>query len=224
MREANEVKKIAIYTVIIGKYDALLNPAFIDENIDYICFTDDKYLTSSIWKVVLVETLKLDNARESRRYKILPHLYLREYEISMYVDANIKILTDPRPFCLNSIKKAPITLFSHPVRKCIFKEAEVCIKLKKDEPRIIHKQMEFYKSKNYPLNNGLVECGVLIRRHNEQGVINIMNDWWLHVKNYSKRDQLSFNFVTKEVKDGYINLLNMNLRNHECFNVVKRST
>ena len=38
--------KIAVYTSYTNKYDKLRDPIFINENIDYLCFTDDKNLNS----------------------------------------------------------------------------------------------------------------------------------------------------------------------------------
>ena len=35
----------------------------------------------------------------------------------------------------------------------------------------------------------------MIRRHNVQEVINLMNDWWEIISKESKRDQLSFNYL-----------------------------
>ena len=55
--------------------------------------------------------------------------------------------------------------------------------------------MDFLKSENYPENNGLISGGVLVRKHTDEKLIKVMEEWWYFVKNFSKRDQLSFNYV-----------------------------
>ena len=83
--EEFETSKLVIYTVIIDGYDTLKEPEFLDENCDYVCFTNDKKLTSEIWQIRLIEETHLDNTRLQRMYKILPHRFLSEYEYSIYI-------------------------------------------------------------------------------------------------------------------------------------------
>ena len=53
----------------------------------------------------------------------------------------------------------------HPARKCIYKEAEACIALKKDAREVIEKQIARYRAEGYPKNAGMFETGVVLRRH-----------------------------------------------------------
>lgn len=89
------------------------------------------------------------------------------------------------------------------------------------------KQIEIIKEANYPPENGLISAAVLIRKHNDSTVIKVMEDWWYFVKNYSKRDQLSFNFVAwkhnfkydilkGDIREGneYFKLLNRHILNN----------
>ena len=69
--------KIAIYTAFTGDYDTLKQPEFIDENCDYICFTDNPDLESDLWTIIQMEESVLDNNRKAKQYKLLPHKYLR---------------------------------------------------------------------------------------------------------------------------------------------------
>ena len=58
--------------------------------------------------------------------------------------------------------------------------------------KLIYKR---YKKENFPDNKGLIESCLLIRKHNENQCIKIMNKWYNEIKNYSHRDQLSFNYI-----------------------------
>ena len=55
----DEVKKqnnkLVIYTAFTGNYDELKEPEFIDENCDYVCFTENPDLESDTWEIVQME-------------------------------------------------------------------------------------------------------------------------------------------------------------------------
>jgi len=189
------LKKVA-YTAIIGKYDVLKEPKVITEGFDYVCFTDDVSLKSSVWKIRLVNNPQgLDNSRLSKKIKILCTSFLKEYDLSIWVDGSISINCDLNIFLDENYHGEDIVLLTHPDRSCVYEEAETCIALDKDDPEIINKQMEGYKSEGYPEGNGLVSTRLMIRNHRSKKVKEFMNSWWNEVNLKSKRDQLSFNFV-----------------------------
>jgi len=86
--------KKVVYTDLFGNYDELQEPNMIWKDWDFLCFTDDKNLKSNIWNIIYVES-ELSSNLENRKYKILPHRFLDQYEVSLYIDSNIKILKDP---------------------------------------------------------------------------------------------------------------------------------
>jgi hypothetical protein len=88
------MKKV-IYTSIIGNYDVLEEPRFIPKGYDFICFTDQIIeKPNSVWKIKQVLPLYEDNTRTARKYKLLPHRFLPEYEISIWVDGNELVVGD----------------------------------------------------------------------------------------------------------------------------------
>ncbi len=188
--------KNIFYTAIIGKYDKLKEPKVVSEGFDYVCFTDNITLKSPIWEIVLVSNPQgLDNSRLARKIKILCNFFLKEYDLSIWIDGSISINCDLNIFLDVNYHGEDIVLHTHPVRSCVYEEAEACIALDKDDPEIINKQMEGYKSEGYPAANGLVNTGLMIRNHRSKKVKEFMNSWWNEVYSKSKRDQLSFNFV-----------------------------
>ena len=64
-----------------------------------------------------------------------------------------------------------------------------------DSEDIINLQIEKYKQLEYPEHNGLIASGILFRDHHDEQVIKLCEDWFDEVTNYSRRDQLSFNYV-----------------------------
>lgn len=191
----NESKGV-IYTAVFGGYEEIFTPKFVNENIDYICFTDDINLKSDFWDVRLVTDLEhLDNTRKARTIKILPHKYLKEYDFSIWVDAGFEIVFDIEKFLNRYSTSAKLLSVKHTERDCIYDEARVCKDMKLDDENIITAQMERYRLDGYPQKNGLIESGVLYRKHNDPQIIDVMNDWYYEIINFSKRDQLSFNYV-----------------------------
>ncbi len=167
---------------------------------DYICFTDHPF-RSKTWKVVHVEPEFEDTPRNNRRFKILPHLFLQDYEYSVFMDGNYLAKIDITDFVLSGLKEHKMMIHDHnqcsDARDCVYEEYESLLKLVeekvffKDDPEIMKAQIERYKSENYPKNNGLIFSAVLIRRHHDPEVIKIMEKWWLELEKGSKRDQLS---------------------------------
>ena len=52
-----------------------------------------------------------------------------------------------------------------------------------------------YVKENFPHKLGLVESNVMIRKHNKNESIELMEKWWNEINKYSHRDQLSFNYL-----------------------------
>lgn len=199
---------VVIYTSIFGD-DVSLYPQPALKGVEFICFSDRMHATKG-WKVIVVpEIFKNDNVRNNRYYKILPHKMLATYDYSIYIDGNFVILKSPLELINNEMLNCKLLAFDHSQtekdpRDCIYKEYDAIMDLYtkkgvlKDDLDVIKSQIDFFKSKDYPENNGLIKGGVLIRKHNEPDVIAAMARWWYFIENYSKRDQLSFNYVAWE--------------------------
>ena len=87
--------KKVIYTAIFGTEYYLHEPEVPIEGYDFICFTNDPSLKSDLWDVRQVTPIykEADGAltRNARKYKSLPHRYLKEYDISIWMDGDLKI-------------------------------------------------------------------------------------------------------------------------------------
>lgn len=190
--------KIAVYTSITGGYDALKAHKNIDNNhFDYICFTDNRYQNVSGWKIREIPGFlgELEPAKRSRCIKILPHLFLEDYDISIWIDGSITIIGDLYQYIRTNFTNCNLLIAKHPDRNCIYQEAGAVINLKKDEKDRVNEQMGRYKKEHFPSNFGLTETGIIIRKHMNPDIIKFGKDWWNEVLRYSKRDQLSFEYV-----------------------------
>jgi hypothetical protein len=189
-------KKKVIYTCIFGNYDLLRDPLIVNEKWDYICFTDQD-IKSNVWIIEKIpnDCLKEDSLKVQRKMKLLPHRYLPEYELSIWLDGNMQMLIDPDKF-VKSYGKMSFNTMAHPERICIYEEMEVCIRLGKETREKVDILREKYQSEGLPQDNGLIQSGILIRKHLEREIKLIDEIWWSHIKEYSHRDQLCFNYIT----------------------------
>ncbi|QKJ28032.1 DUF616 domain-containing protein [Aliarcobacter cibarius] len=186
---------LVVYTALFGNYDDLIEPKENYEGCDFICFTDQKHLTSDVWEIRLIEECEMPANMMNRKYKILPHLFLSQYEWSMYVDANIKILNNPFELANKYLAKHDFAMPKHFARDCIYEESKECVILGKSKYDETRKQMDNYKKEGFPKNFGLGENGILFRKHNSEKVVRLMNDWWEELNTHTKRDQLSLAYV-----------------------------
>lgn len=223
-------KKI-VYTSVFGNYDNVVKPK-LPNGWDWKCFSEENNLP-----------LYEDNMRNAKRFKILPHRFLSEYEISIYIDGNYIIRRDVGELVekyLNNINAVFHNHNSQPAydkRNCIYDEANTILmfgkknmkitpergmKNYKDNPHLITNQMQKYIDNGYPKDNGLITGGVILRRHNEKDCIQSMEDWWKEIRYGSKRDQLSFNYVAWKNKFKF-NYIDSNCRDNAYFYLDKHT-
>lgn len=210
-----------VYTCIIGNYDTLKDPYIKDPNFDYIAFTNNPSLKSNHWQIRQINVKGLDNTRAARRVKILCTEYLKDYDLSVWIDGSIQIKSTLIDLVQKVIIGKDIVALTHG-RNCIYQEAIVCKERLKDDPTMIDFQMKYYQSQGFPKNQGLISTGLLIRRHTDK-IDKFMKAWWEQVKNYSKRDQLSFNFVQWKHRLNLSQLPFDILRNSTYFNLALHS-
>lgn len=229
IRDHNEnyfsAERIAVYTCIFGSYDDLKEPLISPDNVDYYIVTDMEIRNDSIWQMVNIdnwkkETESLSNDEKNRFFKMHPDLLFPNYNYSVYVDGAIKIITDVTE-CINNIGKYGMAFHAHGRRQCVYDELEVCRIYSKDTKENLRKMMQKYMEVRMPRGYGLCENGVIARRHNQENVKAIMNDWWKYYMAYAKRDQLSLPVVLFEhgIKPVEITTLGVGVENNYAFRV-----
>lgn len=186
-----------VYTCLFGFSERFLDLHYPEDNrTDFVCFTDDETLQSDFWSIVTVPKSLLDPHRRSKSFKHRPHLLFPNYESSLYIDNTVKLTAPPQKFFeLLNASGAPMMMFDHPERQCIYAEAEIVKELQLDDERLIDSQMGYYRFLGYPSDNGLHATTVLLRKHGNKNLIQVMDEWHYQVLRFSKRDQLSFDVV-----------------------------
>ena len=190
----NRKAKGVVYTCIIGNYDNLKSQKYINFDWDYICYTNNKKIKSDgIWEVKELEFDKLDNTRNNRWHKLNPHILFPSYERSLYIDGNVRVLS--KEFFKFLLGEDIFISTIHPQRNCLYKEAEICKKFKLEDETVIDNQIETIRKFDFPQNYGLYEANILYRKHNEEKIIKMNEEWWEFVSKQAKRDQLSLTYV-----------------------------
>lgn len=198
--EKNEInEKIAVYTCIIGSYDIPIDPVYISKRCDYYIITDQDIPNNSVWKKIDINKFKINNLNNNeinRFIKLHPHLIFQEYNYSIYLDGNVKIISDLSPM-VSQLGKKSIGLHIHSFRNCAYKEGKSFKfnkRLNSFYP-IVKKQLEQYKKEGFPSEYSLYENTIIVRNHSRKDCILIMETWWEQLKKYSFRDQISLPYV-----------------------------
>lgn len=202
--------KIVVYTAITGGYDALLEPQVIDEGVDYVCFTDNQELHSTVWNIEKIKNNGLDSSRLSRKFKTMPEQFFSDYDLSIWVDGNLQIRGSLKEYVNRYMRECNLLCFPHPWRNCLYEEAAVVKKLGLDDKDVIDRQIDFIRADGFPADYGLAAGSCLVRFHNEDHMAGLGRRWWSMVLNGSRRDQLSLTYacwkenVAYDISDIYI--------------------
>lgn len=170
------------YTIIFGSYDNLKTPAVITPGWKYICITDQP-LKSDVWEI---KRVTVDTGREryaARFYKIAASLGAAK---SIYADASFLVNTDLNEWWSNHFK-SPMTCIKHPIRDCVYEEADAVIRNGRGGYEKVHSYM---RRVNIPAHNGLIQSGVLMREHTVS-VRKFCEEWWKETV-MCLRDQITF--------------------------------
>ena len=190
----------AIYTIITGNYDTIKQPLELTPGADYFLFTNNPHIKDAgVWRVVHIPSFNIGSRSEkennislSRKVKMLPHVYLPQgYDLSIYIDADM-LIKRPLTELLDALNKE--TLFAacrHGYCASVRKEINDLINKGMVDTHQVEQQWQRYVEWGFEDNLGISENGLLIRRHNEPSVIELMELWWEEYQHGCLRDQVS---------------------------------
>lgn len=193
-------EKVCVYTALFGDYDALPPVLEGSYKVDYICFTD-RPRSSPGWHFIIVEPTEENPILENRKYKLLPHKHLNDYDCSLYVDSNIFIVADIAKV-ISSCINYPFAGWVHPERSDVYDEIASIISSYRHEPGKMLEQFIFFKENQLPRNSGMIEACFLWRDHRHQKVGELMESWWNFVRVNGNRDQpaLTYFMAKKDLR------------------------
>ena len=200
MGESVEDKKIVVYTCITGNYDNVAMPLYRNNNVDYIMYTNQQDVKNvGLWeKRDIPENIKKlnDNVLINRYIKMHPHELFKDYDYSIYIDGNIRTVSDISSFVNKVNEVTGLALHRHSARNCIYEEVKACKLHKKGNIANLEKQIQKYNDEKMPHNYGLLEASVIVTDLNNTNSLKIENTWWDEfVDSKSYRDQISLIYV-----------------------------
>lgn len=188
--------KIAVCTAIFGNYDSLRLPAILDNDIDYICFTDMQLATFGVWKLFHSPYFNQDKVRIARYVKTHLHSLLPQYETLIWIDANVSLNVSAHKFLDDfAAKKSDMAFIQHPHRNCLYDELFECELRLKDSLSALREQKNYYKTHKLPRKLGLIESNFFIINNRSNPVRQFMRTWWSQIERFSRRDQPSLMYA-----------------------------
>lgn len=192
--------KIVVYTCITGSYDNIIEPNFKDYNCDYILFSDDmKKNTNSFWEIREIpnEIKKIENNILINRYiKMHPFELFENYDYAIYVDGNVRIISDVNSFIPFVNITTGLALHRHSRRRCLYKEAQFCNIVGKGKKDEINKEIGKIESNGMPKDFGLLECNFIVVDLKSKKAKKILDEWWNEFRlSEAYRDQIILPYI-----------------------------
>jgi len=185
-------RKIAVYSAVFGEYDTLLLPKHLNEDVDYICFTDRPRQTYGVWQIRTSPYYHPDPVRIARFIKTHPHQLLSDYDYVIWIDGNVSINCDIHKYIdMLRDEETGVGMIPHPLRENFTEEVEACKHLAKDDPKLIDTQASYYLENGIDKYAGLYETNVMVIRPKDQNVATLFTAWWREIEKFSRRDQLA---------------------------------
>ena len=207
------MSKVLVYSCVTGNYDnlesgLLASTALAEDSVQYVLYTDQ--LTAGApaqnyqhpgctitWELrPLLWHNPLCARRTSRWHKVNSHLVSGDADYTVWLDGTQRIRSIALGVTLLKSLEANCELasFQHPDRTCAYQEMHECIRLKKDNPTLMQRQMDQYRHARFPPYRGLVETSCVVRK-STANIIAFNQLWWQQIQEHSYRDQLSFNYA-----------------------------
>ena len=203
--------KIAVYTANIGGCIKFYEPQILENNVDYIYFTDDKNLKSDKWEIVYVENtsettnVSPGNRSLAKRIKMLFWEYLKEYDWVVWIDAQNQILSDGFRSYIDTIPSTIDAVFkpnpwprdSVNKRTSVFAEIKELRKMNLEDADALDVWEEELQKLDFPANEyGLFETNIIFWRYSSKNITRDFNqEWWSLSTKRFRRDQLTINYL-----------------------------
>ena len=190
--------KVAVYTAVAGQYDALISPPSI-LGVDFHAWSDRPDYGDGWIMHEMDDNADWHPRMRAKQYKLQPHLWLPEYDYTIWIDASHRIV---RPEfvdeAIGELGDAAIAMYKHPWRDCIYDEAMASVALRKYDGQAILPQVAAYRAEGHPPHWGLWACGTIVR--DNSAVARLVDEaWWGEIMHWTYQDQLSLPVVCRRL-------------------------
>lgn len=202
------MSKFICYTAIFGTIGDQLHTPVAAEGVRYVAFVEPavaKQRSLHGWELLPPRWERPDKRRQARQHKCLAHELFPLADYTLWVDGCLTPMESLQSMAEYLLNDHDLATFEHAERNCVYQELEACIRLRKDIPELMRKQVARYRSEQYPYNNGLAETTAVLRRNTPQ-ITELNKAWWQEIREGSVRDQLSLDYVCWKLGVRYAHL------------------
>ena len=191
-------RKVIVYSCMIGNYDNVTS-FNKQRGYDYILFTDQN-IKNTNWTIFPIpdEVLKLNvsDIKKQRYMKIHPHKFFKNYDLSLYIDPNYEITGDLDDYLINTLNPLDHIYIPHlQFGKGMKQAIDKAIEKKLDDVTLLKHVMNRYNQSKLLDKTGIVNAGLIIRKHHTEDCIKLMERWWEEVRDYSHVDNFAFDYA-----------------------------
>ena len=191
-------RKVIVYSCMIGNYDNVTSFKK-QRGYDYILFTDQN-IKNTNWTIFPIpdEVLKLNvsDIKKQRYMKIHPHKFFKNYDLSLYIDPNYEITGDLDDYLINTLNPLDHIYIPHlQFGKGMKQAIDKAIEKKLDDVSLLKHVMDRYNQSKLLDKTGIVNAGLIIRKHHTEDCIKLMERWWEEVRDYSHVDNFAFDYA-----------------------------
>jgi len=187
--------RVAVCTAVAGNFDELVSLPTVESGVDYFCFTDKSVDVPPPYKNQLTPYIDPNPRKTARFVKTHPHYFFPEYDVVVWIDANVVPLQGILPYVEAVIASdADIGVIRHPVRDGYIEEAGECVRIGADDEEVLNEQIRYYEALGVK-NTDLVETNILISRPKHDRVKKFFDTWWREINKRSIRDQISMRYA-----------------------------
>lgn len=171
--------RVIVYSVLLDGFGVVHPPLFLDRNVRYLLFTDKQNFVAEGWEVVPFDTHELSPQLASCLPKILPHRYLPEHEISVFLDLGLTPAeTAVTSFARDALQGYDLAAYPQSRHDCTYDEIALSI----ERAIICSKRgqalaLELRRS-NFPKSWGLLNTDLVVRRNS--ALMRRVNEIWFY--------------------------------------------
>jgi hypothetical protein len=204
--------RVCLYTALYGDYDTLrpvMPQAWDDGRADCLAFTDQVRPGDRAegWQVIVTPRPEAHPRMQAKFFKLNPHKCLRDYDLSVWVDASLRVHS---PHLVRDlaryVKESAVAFFPHRWRTRLADELAAHLPLRKYAGLPIREQVASYFAEGYAEQTPLLECTCIVRRHNDRAVRELDEAWWGENQRWTYADQLSLPYVLWKLGTPYTQL------------------
>lgn len=193
--------RFVVYTCVTHGYDNVPPIDTLDFPGKFVCFSNRPDKVANGWLAQPLQSpRRLRSGHDINRFhKIFPHRLFPAMRFSVYIDGNVHFSGDFEMLIerLRASGRA-LAAFSHPDGRSIEEESDACAELGKFDFLDMARsgpQLHRYSNDGFDLSEVVTANYLLVRDHCHPLMETTMSLWWSHLFEFTKRDQLSLNYV-----------------------------